>query len=136
VIVRVSEYQSQYIDPKVGFSTGEGLRFGFEYGHRNIASLAISLTLRIQLSYLFDFMIFDSDVERNLSPLSASERLGGATRSASIPQRQFPAPGQLSVSRPSTCDNQRDFGLTRDAIVPACLPPVPSSPARCPHPSS
>lgn len=120
LVVRVSEYQSQYIDPKVGFSTGEGLRFGFEYGHRNIASLAISLTLRIQLSYLFDFMIFDSDVERNLSPLSASERL---ERRNSV-RVSFPEIGlgplvSLNIEAVDVRDNQRDFGLSREAIVPS-----------------
>jgi len=120
VIVRVAEYASQYIDPKVGFSTGEGVRFGFEYGHRNIASLGISLTLRIQLSYLFDFMILDSDVEENLAPLSASQRL---ERRNSV-RINFPEIGlgplvSFGIEAIDVRDNQRDFGLTRDAIVPA-----------------
>ncbi|MBL8744224.1 MAG: outer membrane protein assembly factor, partial [Myxococcales bacterium] len=120
VIVRVAEYASQYIDPKVGFSTGEGVRFGFEYGHRNIASLGISLTLRIQLSYLFDFMILDSDVEENLAPLSASQRL---ERRNSV-RVNFPEIGlgplvSFGIEAIDVRDNQRDFGLTRDAIVPS-----------------
>ncbi len=120
VIVRVAEYASQYIDPKVGFSTGEGVRFGFEYGHRNIASLGISLTLRIQLSYLFDFMILDSDVEENLAPLSASQRL---ERRNSV-RINFPEIGlgplvSFGIEAIDVRDNQRDFGLTRDAIVPS-----------------
>lgn len=120
LIVRVAEYPSQYIDPKVGFSTGEGLRFGFEYGHRNIGSLAIALTLRIQLSYLFDFMILDSDVERNLAPLSASERL---ERRNSV-RVSFPEIGlgplvSFGIEAVDVRDNQRDFGLSREAIVPS-----------------
>ncbi|NUP07671.1 MAG: BamA/TamA family outer membrane protein [Polyangiaceae bacterium] len=119
LVVRVSEYPSQYIDPKVGFSTGEGLRFGFEYGHRNIGSLAIALTLRIQLSYLFDFMILDPDVERNLAPLSASERL---ERRNSV-RVAFPEIGlgplvSFGIEAVDVRDNQRDFGLSREAIVP------------------
>lgn len=120
IIVRVSEYPSQFIDPKVGFSTGEGLRFGLEYGHRNIASLAIALTLRIQLSYLFDFMILDSDVEENLSSLSASERL---ERRNSV-RVSFPEIGlgplvSFGIEAVDVRDNQRDFGLSRQAIVPS-----------------
>lgn len=120
VIVRVAEYPSQYIDPKVGFSTGEGLRFGFEYGHRNIGSVAIALTLRIQLSYLFDFMILDSGVEANLGPLSASERL---ERRNSI-RVSFPEIGlgplvSFGIEAVDVRDNQRDFGLSREAIVPS-----------------
>ena len=40
VIVTVVEQPSQYLDPRIGFSTGEGLRFAFEYGHKNIAGEA------------------------------------------------------------------------------------------------
>ncbi|MFO0552014.1 MAG: POTRA domain-containing protein [Polyangiaceae bacterium] len=119
LVVRVIEYPSQYIDPKVGFSTGEGLRFAFEYGHRNIASLGIALTLRIQLSYLFDFMILDRDVEKNLGPLPASQRL---ERRNSV-RVSFPDIGAgplltLDIEGIDVRDNQRDFGLSRQAIVP------------------
>ncbi len=120
LVVRVAEYPSQYIDPKVGFSTGEGLRFAVEYGHRNIGSLAIGLTLRVQLSYLFDFMILDSTVLRNLAPLSASERL---ERRNSV-RVSFPEIGlgplvSLGIEAVDVRDNQRDFGLSREAFVPS-----------------
>ncbi|HTJ85322.1 MAG TPA: POTRA domain-containing protein, partial [Polyangiaceae bacterium] len=120
LVVRVAEYPSQYIEPKVGFSTGEGLRFGLEYGHRNIGSLAIALTLRVQLSYLFDFMIVDSTVAKNLGPLPTSQRL---ERRNSI-KVSFPEIGlgplvSLGIEGVDVRDNQRDFGLTREAVVPS-----------------
>jgi outer membrane protein assembly factor BamA len=120
LVVRVAEYPSQYIEPKVGFSTGEGLRVGLEYGHRNIGSLAIALTLRLQLSYLFDFMIVDQAVQQNLAPLPTSQRL---ERRNSV-RIAFPEIGlgplvSLGVEGVDVRDNQRDFGLTREAVVPS-----------------
>jgi len=120
ILVRVAEYPSQYVEPKVGFSTGEGLRFGLEYGHRNIGARAISLTLRLQLSYLFDFMIVDDDVAKNLGPLPTSQRL---ERRNSI-KVSFPEIGlgplvSLGIEGVDVRDNQRDFGLTREAVVPS-----------------
>jgi outer membrane protein assembly factor BamA len=120
LLVRVTEYTSQYIEPRVGFSTGEGLRVGFEYGHRNIGGEAISLTLRLQLSYLFDFMIIDSAVEENLAPLPISQRL---ERRNSV-RVNFPEIGLgplvgLGIEGIDVRDNQRDFGLTREALVPS-----------------
>ena len=64
VVITVVEQPSQYLEPRLGFSTGEGGRFAFEYGHRNIAGLAIALTLRIQLGYVFDFLL-DPAVRQN-----------------------------------------------------------------------
>ncbi len=120
LLVRVTEYGSQYIEPRLGFSTGEGLRVGFEYGHRNIGGRAIALTLRLELSYLFDFMIIDSDVEKNLGPLPVSERL---ERRNSV-RVAFPEIGlgptfSLGIEGIDVRDNQRDFGLTREALVPS-----------------
>jgi outer membrane protein insertion porin family len=120
VIVRVQEYSTQYLEPRGGFSTGEGLRFALEYGHRNIASLGISLTLRIQLSYLFDFIILDSAVAENLGPLSASERLERRNSARLV----FPDIGlgptvSFGIEALDVLDNQRDFSLSRGAIVPS-----------------
>lgn len=120
VIVRVQEYPSQYLDPKVGFSTGEGIRLGLEYGHRNIASLGISLTLRIQLSYLFDFIILDTDVAENLRDLSASERLERRNSARlSFPDIGLGPLVSFGIEAVDVRDNQRDYGLTRDAVIPS-----------------
>jgi outer membrane protein assembly factor BamA len=119
LLVRVAEYPSQYIDPRVGFSTGEGLRFGFEYGHRNIGGRAIALTLRLQLSYLFDFMILDSGVAENLGPLPAIDRLERRNSlRVAFPQIGLGPLVSFYVEGIDLRDNQRDFGLQREAFVP------------------
>lgn len=119
LVVRVAEYPSQYIDPRVGFSTGEGIRFGFEYGHRNIGGRAIQLTLRLQLSYLFDFMILDSGVAENLGPLPAIDRLERRNSlRVAFPQIGLGPLVSFYVEGIDLRDNQRDFGLQREAFVP------------------
>ncbi len=50
-----------------GFSTGEGARISFEYGHRNLSGQAISLTLRSQLGYLPTAFILEDDVKQKYS---------------------------------------------------------------------
>lgn len=120
VVITVVEQLPQYLDPRIGFSTGDGVRFAFEYGHRNIASQAISLTLRVQLSYLFDFMILDPEFKRNIAPLPVSQQLE-RRNSARV---TFPEIGlgpliSFSVEGLDVRDNQRDFGLTKQALVPS-----------------
>ncbi|MFO0616655.1 MAG: POTRA domain-containing protein [Polyangiaceae bacterium] len=119
LVVTVAEPKPQYIEPAIGFSTGEGLRFAFEFGHRNIGGKAISLTAHVQLSYLFDFMILDSAFAKNLEPLPVTERLA-RRNSAKI---NFPDLGlgsllTLAIEGIDLRDNQRDFGLTRDGVGP------------------
>jgi outer membrane protein assembly factor BamA len=119
VVVTVVEQLPQYLDPRIGFSTGEGIRFGVEYGHRNIAGLAISLVLRVQLSYLFDFMILDPTVARNYQDLSTGERLERRnTATLTFPEIGLGPLISLSLEGVDVRDNQRDFALTKDAVGP------------------
>lgn len=122
VIVTVAEDLPIYVEPRIGFSTGEGLRGGLEIGHRTLWGEAISLTVRTQFAYLFDFMIIDEGVRRNLEPLPKLQRL---ERRNSV-RMVFPEIGLgplfgLALEGIDIRDNQRDFGLTRDAFVPALL---------------
>jgi outer membrane protein assembly factor BamA len=129
VVITVVEQPSQYLEPRLGFSTGEGGRFAFEYGHRNIAGLAIALTLRIQLGYVFDFLL-DPAVRQNygLDRPSGSSSFNPAVGVDRIERRDtislnFPDIGlgpvvSLSLDGIDIRHNQRDFGLTKDAIVP------------------
>jgi outer membrane protein assembly factor BamA len=119
VIVTVVEQPSQYLDPRIGFSTGEGFRFAFEYGHKNIAGEAVALTLRVQLSYLFDFIILDPAVRENYGTLSALDRLERRnTASLAFPEIGLGPLVNLSVDGVDARDNQRDFGLTKQAFIP------------------
>lgn len=51
VQVTVVERVPQHLDFLGGYSTGEGLRFGFEYGYGNLAGYALDVTLRARFSY-------------------------------------------------------------------------------------
>ncbi|EYF00977.1 POTRA domain-containing protein [Chondromyces apiculatus] len=120
VVITVAEQLPQYLDPRIGFSTGEGLRFAVEYGHRNIGGAAVSLTLRLQLNYLFDFMILDSGVQANYASLTGLDRLERRNNVSVV----FPEIGlgplvSLSLDAIDVRDNQRDFGLTKQAVIPA-----------------
>jgi len=120
VLITVTEQVPQYLDPRVGFSTGEGLRFAVEYGHKNIAGLAIALTLRVQLSYLFDFIVLDpgvrADYEKKLSVGQQLERRN--TASITFPEIGLGPLVSLSVDGIDVRDNQRGFGISRQALVP------------------
>ncbi|MEO7327766.1 MAG: BamA/TamA family outer membrane protein, partial [Minicystis sp.] len=129
VVITVVEQPSQYLEPRIGFSSGEGGRFAFEYGHRNIAGLAVALTLRIQLGYVFDFLL-DPAVRQNygLDRPSGNSSFNPAVGVDRIERRDtislnFPDIGlgpvvSLSLDGIDIRHNQRDFGLTKDAFVP------------------
>ena len=118
VVITVAERPAQHLDVRPGFSTGEGLRVTFEYGHRNIAGSAIQVTLRVQLSYLPDIFILEQDVRENFQKLPLSKRIE-RRNTASI---EFPEIGlgplfRFGVDGVDVRDNARDFGLTKDAGI-------------------
>ncbi|HEY5240803.1 MAG TPA: POTRA domain-containing protein [Polyangiaceae bacterium] len=78
VVIDFVERPAQYVEPKVGFSTGEGVRGTLEYGHRNLLGYAWSLIFHVQASYLPDFLILDPQVRQNYVPLGIDQRI--ATR--------------------------------------------------------
>ncbi|AUX20614.1 hypothetical protein SOCEGT47_010860 [Sorangium cellulosum] len=120
VIISVVEQLPQYLNPQIGFSTGEGIRFAFEYGHRNIGGLAIGLTMRIQLSYLFEFMIPDATARRHYENLSGDLQLERRnTVSITLPDIGLGPLVSLSLSGIDVRDNQLDFGFTKQALIPA-----------------
>jgi outer membrane protein insertion porin family len=118
VVITVVERRPQYLDVRPGFSTGEGFRITFEYGHRNLGGEAIQLTLRSQLGYLPDALILEDDVRAKYDLLSDGERLE-RRNTATI---EFPEIGlgplfRLSVEGVDVRDNARDYGLTKDAGI-------------------
>jgi outer membrane protein assembly factor BamA len=118
VLITVAERKPQYLDIRPGFSTGEGFRITFEYGHRNLGGEAIQLTLRVQLGYLPNGLILEKDVRQKYDRLDVGERLE-RRNSALI---EFPDIGlgplfRLSVEGLDVRDNARDFGLTKDAGI-------------------
>ncbi len=100
---------------KPGFSTGEGARASLELGHRNLFGRALQLRFRFQVGYLPNVLILDADVRRKFSRLDFIERLerrNSVTLELPVAQRF-----RLSMDGIDVRDNQRDFGLTKRALV-------------------
>lgn len=121
VLVTVVEQATQYLEPKVGFSTGEGFRFAFEYGNRNLAGGAQALTLRVQLSYLPDIFVPDSvkQVYRAAEIDNIAYRLERRNAvSLLLPDIGLGPLVGLNVDLIDIKDIQRDYGLGKEAVVP------------------
>lgn len=119
VVVTVAERAPQYLEVRPGLSTGEGVRELLEYGHRNLGGLAIQLTLRVQLSYLPDAFIPDDRVRSNFSKLSLGDRLERRNSVSLQFPNVFHASVRLGVDAIDVRSNSRDFGLTKDALLPS-----------------
>ena len=118
VVVQVQERLPQYLDIRPGFSTGEGFRIQFEYGHLNIAGEAIRFTLRLRLSYLPDPFILDDDVRTNLDTLPLSRRLERHnTASVLFPEVGLGPLISLNFDGIDVRSNARDFGLSKNALA-------------------
>jgi outer membrane protein insertion porin family len=121
VVVTVAEQVSQYVEPRIGLSTGEGIRVALEYGDRNILGDAIGFAFRAQLSYLPDFLILDPQVKTNFDTLGnpgLNKRLAGRLTGTFT----FPDIGLGPLIRASTDaigvrDLERDFYLTKGAVI-------------------
>ena len=68
VLVQVIELPSQFVEGRLGFSTGQGARLGVEYGIRSIGGTAIAVNTRLQAGLQVFF--FDAVFERNYRQLS------------------------------------------------------------------
>jgi outer membrane protein insertion porin family len=118
VVITVVERRPQYLDVRPGFSTGEGFRVSFEYGHRNLVGEAIQLTLRSQLGYLPTAFIIEEDVRQKYDELEVGERLERRnTATVEFPEIGLGPLFRLSVEGVDVRDNARDFGLTKDAGI-------------------
>ncbi|MEP7051423.1 MAG: POTRA domain-containing protein, partial [Pseudomonadota bacterium] len=118
VVIQLQERVPQYVDVRPGFSTGEGFRISFEYGHRNLGGQAVQLTLRSQLGYLPTAFILENDVQQKYNELNVGERLERRNTAAV----EFPSIGlgplfRLSVEGVDVRDNARDYGLSKDAGI-------------------
>ncbi len=119
VIISVAERAPQYLEVRPGLSTGEGIRGVLEYGHRNLGGLAIQLTMRVQLSYLPSEFIPDPRVQSNFDKLSLGERLERRNSiSVQFPNVFLPTV-RLGIDAVDVRSNGRDFGITKDALLPS-----------------
>ncbi|MSP24039.1 MAG: outer membrane protein assembly factor [Myxococcales bacterium] len=121
VIISVAEQPSQYLEPRAGFSTGEGFRFAAEYGHRSVGGRAIGLTMRLEFGYLPDFLILEDAVRARYAAFVGDlakrlERRNGVT--LTLPEMGLGPRVTLSLDGIDVRDNQRDYGLSREALIP------------------
>jgi len=122
VVVTVSERPAQYVDIRGGFSTGEGFRIGFEYGHRNLAGEAIQLTVRSQLGIRPMLLIFEDDVRAKYAQLEEDQGLIALLERRNTITLAFPETGlgplfRFEVEGLDAHTNQRDFAQSRDAGI-------------------
>jgi outer membrane protein insertion porin family len=131
VVITVAESGTFSLGAHLGFSTGEGVRFGADFEGRNIGGLAITFGLHLQLGYLFDFLILDEGVRTNFGidkpanctacpdSLAIQDRLERRnTISLTFPEIGLPPSFSVALEGIDVRHNQRDFGLTKDAAVP------------------
>lgn len=120
VLILVTEGLPQHVDVRPGFSAGDGVRLTFEYGHGNLGGIALALGVRLQLGYLFEFMIVDPDVRRAFASLPVRDQLERRA-SLSFEFRDIALGPWFSASIEGfdLRDNQRDFGITKDAGIPS-----------------
>jgi outer membrane protein assembly factor BamA len=116
VIVSVVERKSQWLGWSAGFSTGEGVRGGFEYGYRNLFGAAVHASFRGQLGYQFVFL--DKEIERRYTSLSLDQRLEyQATLTLGIPYVPHVPRTNLGVDLVALQDLQRDFRMQKEGVV-------------------
>ncbi|HKO89654.1 MAG TPA: BamA/TamA family outer membrane protein, partial [Polyangiaceae bacterium] len=119
-VIRVQERLPQYLDVRPGFSTGEGLRVKFEYGHRNLAGRALQFVLRVQLGYLPPALILDPAVRRNFQAVLDRESLLFLLERHNSATLEFPDIGlgplyRLSLEGLDLRDITRDFAIEKRA---------------------
>ncbi len=122
VVVTVVEQLPQYLDPRVGFSTGEGVRFAFEYGHRNLGGRAIAGALRLQLAYLPDFLIPQELLPAYRKPPLDNIAYRLERRNAltiTLPDIGLGPTWTAAIDLIDLRDLQRDYALGREALVPS-----------------
>lgn len=120
VVITLQEKAPQYVEPRLGFSTGEGPRVAFEYGHLNLGGLAMQLRTRAELNYLFDFLIAEDDVRAKFVELREREGIAARLERQLSVAVEFPDVGlsplfRLGVEGLSLRDNSRDYGISKSA---------------------
>jgi outer membrane protein assembly factor BamA len=117
ILVSVSERKTQWLGFSTGFSTGEGLRGGVEYGYRNLFGSAIHAAFRGQLGYQFVFL--DSEIERQYRTLRQEEPTleYQTTLTFGVPYIPSLPKNTASVDFTVLSDIQRDFRIRKQAVV-------------------
>jgi outer membrane protein assembly factor BamA len=116
VTITVTERKTQWLGWSSGFSTGEGVRGGLEYGYRNLFGTAVHASFRGQLGYQFVFL--DKEIERRYNALSADKRTEyQATLSFGLPYVPRAPRVTLGLDLSVLADIQRDFRMQKESGV-------------------
>jgi outer membrane protein assembly factor BamA len=122
VIVTVAEKPTQYIEPSLGFSTGEGARGSLEYGYTNLFGNALSLVFRARVSYLPDFLISDPTILQNFDKLSVGARIAyRLTLSLGVPDIGLGPDVRANLDGVYLQDVERYFIIAKAAFIPTVL---------------
>jgi len=119
VVITVTEKPTQYVEPSLGFSTGEGARASLEYGYTNLFGLAISAVVRLRISYLPDFLITDKTILDNFQKLSVGDRIAmRGTLSLGFPDIGLGPDVRASIDLVGLQDVERYFVIDKLAALP------------------
>ncbi len=116
VVITVTERKTQWLGWSAGFSTGEGVRGGFEYGYRNLFGHALTASFRGQLGYQFVFL--DREIQRRYESLDTEERIEyQTTLTLGVPHIPHLPRTQANVDLSVLSDIQRDFRMQKQSVV-------------------
>ncbi len=122
VIITVSEKPTQYLEPSLGFSTGEGARGSLEYGYTNLFGSAISAVIRARVSYLPDFLISDPTILQNFQKLSVGDRIAyRVTLSLGFPDIGLGPDVRANLDGVYLQDVERYFIIDKAAFIPTAV---------------
>jgi outer membrane protein insertion porin family len=120
VVVTVTERKTQWLGWSAGFSTGEGVRGGLEYGYRNLFGSAVHASFRGQLGYQRVFL--DSTIKENYLSLPPNKRTEyQATFSLGLPYVPRAPKIALGLDVSVLADIQRDFRMQKESGVASLL---------------
>ena len=116
VVISLTERKTQWLGWSAGFSTGEGMRGGLEYGYRNLFGSALQASFRGQLGYQFVFL--DQEIERQYKSLSTDKRIEyQTTLTLAIPYIRSLPKNTASIDLAVLSDIQRDFRIEKQGVV-------------------
>ncbi len=115
VVVTVAERKPQYLDFTLGFSTGQGLRGGFEYGYRNLFGYGVTTTVGVQLG--FQFIFVNPILQQRYERLSLQDRIErNVAVGFSVPHIPGLENVRLGLNVYHRRNNEFDFGIDDNGV--------------------
>jgi outer membrane protein insertion porin family len=116
VIITLTERKTQWLGWNAGFSTGEGVRGGLEYGYRNLFGSAVHASFRGQLGYQLVFL--DQEFKDNFDKLPPDQQVEyQVTLGLGVPYLPHLPRATFSFDVSALADIQRDFRMQKEAGI-------------------